>query len=183
MIFSIVWLSCLFVMFYPEIDLFLDFNMSYHMVIQPLVFICFGYLLGKKINVNFGVFNVFGVSGLIFFLGNYIFWMIPRSLELTLINSFYDKICHLSFIVSGLVLSRSFLRMAFFIRASFGIHFLAMFSSLGLFYSVYASQTCTSYSLIQQKEAGAMFLFIAIPLWLSHLYWIFMGDLFFGKKS
>ena len=167
------WLSSLIFMLWPQVDLFFDSTMSRHMVLQPIIFTFLGLLIGKKIRFDFGVFNVFGISGLIFFISNYLFWMLPRSLDLTLINEVVDKSCHICLVLGGFILAKSVARMAFFVRAAFGINFLAMFSALGLFYSVYEEQACASYSLIQQKEAGIDFLAVTFPLWLAHLIWIF----------
>jgi hypothetical protein len=173
MIFWLLWSSLLCFFTYPAIDLFFDSTISRHMIYQPLIFILFGFFIGQKIKINFGNFNYFGISGLILFIGNYIFWMTPRAIDLTLISGLWDKIFHFSFFVSGIILSRSINRMSFFIRASFGVNFLSMFSALGFFYLKYETQACTSYPLFQQKEAGIILLIIAFSLWVWQLYWIF----------
>ncbi len=171
--FWLIWLGVVTLMLCPQIDLFLDSTMSRHMVLQPLMFTFLGLLAGTKSDFDLGMFNVFGISGLIIFISNYIFWMLPRSLDLTLTSEILDKTCHISLIIGGIILVKSVKRMAFFVRAAFGIHFLAMFSALGVFYSVYKNQACTSYPLFQQKEAGLTLLAVAFPLWLAHLAWIF----------
>ncbi len=121
MIFWLLWLSLLCFFIHPAIDLFFDSTISRHMIFQPLVFILLGFLAGKKIKINFKSFNYFGISGLILFIGNYIFWMIPRTIDLTLVSEIWDKIFHFSFLISGIILNKSINRMSFFIRAAFGV--------------------------------------------------------------
>ena len=171
--FWLLWFIFLIFILWPEVDLFFDSTMSTHMVLQPIIFTCLGLLISKKINFNFGIYNVFGLSGLIIFVSNYIFWMLPRSLDLTLTSELFDKICHICFILGGFIIGKSVVRMAFFVRSAFGINFLAMFSALGFFYSIYQNQACTSYPLIQQKEAGTILLIVVFPIWLIHLFWVF----------
>jgi len=157
-----------------KVDLYFDSTMYGHMIFQPIIYIVLGMLLQRKIKLNLHLFNSFGVSGLIVFISNYIFWMLPSALDLTLISNVLDKISHLCYLCSGMLLFDSMKKMIFFVRATFGIKFLAMLSAVGTFYCVYEDQACTSYSLIQQKETGFILLLFVFPLWILHLIWIFM---------
>jgi hypothetical protein len=153
------------------------------MVVQPIIFSLLGCIIGFHNSIKFEKFNPHGISGLILFTGSYVFWMFPRSLDLTLNNFILDKLVHVSAIFNGFFLQKSFFTAPFFLRAAFGIQFLSMISALGIFYIVYENQACISYPFSQQKSTGVLLFCVSVSILLAHLFFIFCSFSRVGGKK
>lgn len=153
----------------PPIDNYLDVVMARHALIQiPSLLLC-GYLAGIKINTL--SFNPYGLSGLIFFTGTLIFWMIPRSLDSTVLFNSIDQIMHLNMFVAGFFLRSSISLIPFMVKVVYLIQFIAMCAALGILYLSINSWLCAVYTIEQQKETGRGLLFISIAVFLLLIFW------------
>lgn len=171
--FLFIWFLVNFLLIFSRLDLYLDSNMFLHMIIQPFFFAISGFLLGDRFSKSFNEINPHGLTGLIFFLGNFAFWMIPKSLDLTLSCGYFDKFYHIGSILSGIALRKTYANVPYFLWAGVGIKFVAMLFCFGIFYVIHNGQACASYSLMKQKEAGLFLVYFAVCLFLLHIFWIF----------
>ncbi len=179
------WLFA-FVLFLPRVDAYLDERMSYHLIYQVggllLAGVLTGWLRAKRHAGHSSAFtlkgkgidiraltNPGGVSGLIFFLGTLLFWMIPRSVDLAVLDNRADYLMQANLFIAGYWLGQSLRRMPFVLKTAAGIYGLAMFYSMSHVYENYGSLLCAAYDLEMQKETGRRLFFIFPLLFLLFL--------------
>ncbi|MES0488366.1 MAG: hypothetical protein ABUK01_00135 [Leptospirales bacterium] len=170
----------------PGVDRYLDSEMSLHMIAQMWGLALLGVLTGK-VDLSFLTtftftetfvetlarfkLNRYGVSALVFFIGTITFWMIPRSLDLAVINNSADYIMHINLFCAGLFLGKNLKKMPFVLKTAAGIYGLSMLISVGLTYTMYNSLLCATYDLEMQKETGELVLKI---FWFAFVLFIIL---------
>lgn len=154
----------------PPIDNYLDVVMARHVLIQIPSLLLLGYLAGIKKDTS--GFNPYGLSGLIFFTGTIIFWMIPRSLDNAVLFNSIDQIMHLNMFIAGFFLRSSISLIPFMVKGVYLIQSIAMSTALGVLYLNYPSWVCAVYTIEQQKETGRGLLFISAAVFLLFVFWL-----------
>ena len=154
------WVICVAVTVCPPVDSFLDGSMSRHMLLQmPLLVVlgCAGGLIWPLPRLQFASL---GLSAIIFAMGSMVFWMLPRSLDAAVTNTWVDQVMHLNMLTVGCFLLLSLPRMPFQAKMVFGVYSLAMALTAGVVYMTAVVPVCTTYSLQHQNEAGALLLWL-----------------------
>ncbi len=180
MSFWFVWIGVVGIIISPPIDNYLDASMMRHMIIQMPLLIFMGYLASRRlINIDLSSINPYGLTGIIFFLGSLGFWMIPHSLDRTIISNWTDMLMHFNMLLAGFFLGKSIGLMPFILRTAISIYFVGMLLSVSIIYLNYFSLLCASYTLEQQKETGVMLFWFSIGLilWLIIVSARFMNSL------
>lgn len=143
----------------------LSATMSRHQVFQlPAIF-----LLGLILGVNFSQLIIkdvyWGIASLIFIMASLTFWMLPRSIDLSVMNQSFNRVMHVNMLIAGVLTMVALKGIVLEIK----ILFLGMLSVMlvvtGFTLRTFDILVCSSFNIEQQKETG--------------LYWVIIGSLMF----
>jgi hypothetical protein len=93
----------------------------------------------------------------------FLFWMIPRSIDLTQIYSSANALYVISLFAAGSLLSHYWPLLPGVARVAYALYFLSMIVAFGLLYASQATLLCSAYTLEQQHAFGWML----VPLGLG----------------
>jgi hypothetical protein len=154
--------------------LWLESSMATHVLIQlPALILC-GWYIGSyyrgPIDKVVGRYNHWGLAGLLLATFTLIFWMLPRSLDSAINNSFVDLSKHISLVVfAGIPLAISWPKLNTIAKCVVKIELLTMLYRLGWLYLVSPIRLCNNYGLDEQIMLGRWMLVVGV---LLSLYWI-----------
>ena len=168
-ILRIVWLLVTLAVISPLLKPFFIESMSRFMLLHIPLLVILGYLAARLFKLKLGGYNYFGISGLIFFAGSILFWMIPHSLDTAVFSNWGYQIMHLNLLLAGFLLARSIPSMTFVLKIAFGIYLIAMLLSLGILYVHSTALICATFSVEQQWTTGHYLLWICGILFVSLL--------------
>jgi hypothetical protein len=149
--------------------------MPRHQILQlPAMFI-----LGIILAILFSKINIkntsYGIAILIFILSSFIFWMLPRSVDLAIINPGFNRIMHVNMLIAGF-LAVTVLRNIIFEAKIFFIGMMAaMLLATGITLRAYNLLLCSSFNIQQQKETGYYLIWIALALFAGTVFLLFKG--------
>ncbi len=93
----------------------------------------------------------------------FLFWMIPRSIDLTQIYPSANALYVISLFAAGYLLSRYLPMLPGVARAAYSLYFSSMIVAFGLLYASQATLLCSAYTLEDQHAFGWML----VPLGLG----------------
>lgn len=153
----------------------LESAMSTHMLIQFPALMLGGALLSAAVPAalrhRLAPWNGLGISGLVAVALSLAVLMIPRVLDLALINPAIEAAKILALISSGALLRHSWRMGGLLIQAFFLGNVLPMMGVVGWLYSNASQRLCNAYLLDDQQNLGngLVWLSVAIALvWLMH---------------
>lgn len=152
-----------------------SFTMPRHQILQlPAMFI-----LGIILAISFSKISIkntsYGITILIFILSSFIFWMLPRSVDLAIINPGFNRIMHVNMLIAGF-LAMTVLRNIIFEAKIFFIGMMAaMLLATGITLRAYNLLLCSSFNIQQQKETGYYLIWIALALFAGTVFLLFKG--------
>ena len=86
----------------PSMRYYLELNLTTHMLVQIPLLVTSGWLVGRKLTSSyFEKINRNGIPGLLVGLFTLLFWMIPRWLDASLTNPFWEAVKFIT--IPGLV--------------------------------------------------------------------------------
>lgn len=112
-----------------------------------------------------------GLTSVFFLIGSVFFWMIPRSLDLAVMNYTVNFLMLVNLFFSGIFLGRRFSKLSFALRAAIIIYSLAMILTLATVYVSNEAVLCAVYNVAMQKETGGYLLKVFPVLFIVALFW------------
>lgn len=95
-----------------------------------------------------------------------LFWMIPRSVDLTQIYSGANALYVISLFSAGFLLSRYFPLLSGVARAAYAIYASSMITAVGLLYASQSTLLCSAYTLEDQHAFGWMLVSLGLIAYL-----------------
>ncbi len=93
----------------------------------------------------------------------FLFWMIPRSIDLTQIYSAANVLFVISLFAAGFLLSHYLPLLSGVVRVAYALYFSSMVVAIGLLYASQSALLCSAYTLEDQHAFGWML----VPLGLA----------------
>ncbi len=168
-------LSAAFLISIPPVDSFLDKSMVGKAFVQTFSLIALGILLGRAWESFKFRDNSERISGLILFSFLYLFWSIPRSVDLSEIYWWMDQLYHLSMFVGGFFLYKGLENLNNVVRGVYGLLFSSMLVSSAMVYRWKREILCSTYTLQDQNLYGNVLLPFGILIYVSVILWIIFG--------
>jgi hypothetical protein len=143
----------------------LEGSMTLQMLVQIPLLIGVGYLLPtalpSRIGAGIARWNHRGITGLVLASLAGMFWMLPRSLDAAVSDTWagFAKFTSVPLLI-GLPLGLSWPRMGFVVRGVFLLELIATFFRLGWLYLVSPVRLCNNYLLDDQQRSGEYMLVI-----------------------
>ncbi|MCO6497849.1 MAG: hypothetical protein J5I50_09325 [Chitinophagaceae bacterium] len=154
---------------------YLSETMMRHQVMQLPAMVLLGVLTGlyfKKLVVKDLAWQI---SLLIMVMTSFIFWMLPRSVDMAVIDPLYNRSMHLNMFVAGLVIVAVLRAAVFEIKIAFLGMVAAMTLAVGITLRVFNILLCSSFNIFQQQETGLYLIFLSIALFLLTYITFFRG--------
>jgi len=117
-------------------------------------------------------------SALIFILFSLIFWMLPHSVDLAVINPLIDRTMHIHILICGILLVASFKTISFEIKTFYLAMLSAKLATVGIVMKVFNILLCGSFTILQQQETGTYFILFGISLFIYTLFQFFNPSLY-----
>lgn len=106
-------------------------------------------------------------------MASLIFWMLPRSVDESVIHPAFNRIMHFNMLVAGFSTIAIFRNMIFEIKIFFLGMTAAMLLATGITLRVFDMLLCSSFNIDQQKETGFYLIGIAVGLFIGTLIFLF----------
>ncbi len=179
-ILSIGILGVLFFILSFPLNHWLSQTMPRHQLIQLPLMLVIGLFIGYQ-NKNINITNLpWGIAILILALFSLMFWMLPRSIDLTVVYPWFNRVMHLHIVGVGFFISLVFRNIMFEVQMAFLLMLSAMLIATGAVLKTFAILLCSSFTIEQQHETGLYLLSFGILLFVVTLFLFFKG---LGKVS
>ena len=96
----------------------------------------------------------------------FLFWMIPRSIDLTQIYSGANILYVISLFATGFLLSHYFPLLPSVARVAYALYFSSMLAAFGLLYASQSTLLCSAYTLEDQHAFGWMLVSLGLVAYL-----------------
>lgn len=162
-----------FYVFSFALNSWLSLTMQRHQLIQLPVMILIGMSLGymyPKVAIRD---LSWAISAFIIVMSSLTFWMIPRSVDYTIMHVGINRLMHLNMILVGIGLVAIFRKVMYEVK----IYFLGMISAMlmvsGVTLRIFAIQLCTSFNIDMQKETGFYMIILSVCFFLYTVITVF----------
>lgn len=161
----------------PRIDAFFNATMPRKALAEPVLLLCLGWLSSRLLARTAGS-TAWPVSAAITAATVLeLFWMIPRSLDLTQIYPAMNDLYVFSLFAVGFLLTRYLPRLSGVARAAYALNASSMIVAAGLLYAAQSTLLCSAFTLQDQRAFGWMIVPVgllvyvltlaAMPHWLA----------------
>ena len=169
-------LVILAVLLWPPVRRAMESGMTQHMLVQyPAVLAAGALLVGavpQRWQQGLQRFNELGIAGLLFAAVTMAVLMVPRVLDLALVDLSVEALKLLTLALSGAALRLSWHRAGTVVQAFFLGNVLPMLAVAGTLYQDSTTRLCNAYLLDDQQTLGAALPWISagiLGLWLLQL--------------
>lgn len=171
------WLLLLLMLF-PPFRRVTESSMTAHMLIQFPGLMLAGALLAKSLPTRWASaaqrWNELGIAGLVGTTLTLAVLMVPRVLDLALVDGRVEGLKLFALVASGAALRLSWQRAGVVVQAFFLGNILPMTAVVGILYQNSAVRVCNAYRLDDQQDLGLALVLIAIAIalaWSIHALW------------
>ncbi len=116
-----------------------------------------------------------GIAILIFVMASVLFWMLPRSVDMAVINPGINRIMHLNMLVAGFFTLIALRGIRFEIKIVFLGMMAAMLLVAGFSLRTFDLLLCSSFNIQQQKETGLYLVILGAALFVTNVIIFFLG--------
>jgi hypothetical protein len=171
-------LCLLALMLLPPVRRAAESGMTAHMLLQYPALMLAGALLVRWVPRQgqraLQRFNQLGIAGLLATALAMTLLMVPRVLDLALVDPFIESAKLFALVASGAALALSWQRAGTVIQAFFLGNVLPMLAVVGTLYQDSATRLCSAYLLDDQQNLGMALVLLSVAvaaLWLLRLGW------------
>ncbi|WP_406625271.1 hypothetical protein [Acidovorax sp. SDU_ACID1] len=175
---AVTGLALLVAMALPPLRSLLEARMSSHMLLQFPVLLLAGALLAGAIppavRQRLQGWNAHGMAGLVFAALVLALSMVPRLLDLVLVNPLVEAVKFAALLLCGVALRGSWRRAGLGLQAFFLGNTLPMMAVAGWLYETASVRLCNAYRLDEQVWLGQTLSWTAAgiaALWLGRITW------------
>jgi len=142
----------------PPVRRLLESSMSLHMLVQFPLLVAAGYLLARTLPAGWrrplDAWNAHGMAGLLACALTLMVVMIPRLLDLVLVDARFEAAKWLALLACGAALQLSWSRAGLLVQAFFLGNVLPMMAAAGQLYQDAPLRLCNAYLLDDQVRLG-----------------------------
>ncbi len=175
---AVVGLALVAALIIPALRNGLEARMSLHMLVQFPALILTGMLLAgalsTKAREQFSQWNAHGITGLTFAALVLALAMIPRLLDLALVDARVEIAKFVALLLCGLALRVSWRNSGVIVQGFFLGNVLPMMAIAGSLYETAPARVCNAYRLDEQQWVGQSLIIVAgciAAVWLARVFW------------
>ncbi len=151
----------------PPFDATLSDTMPRKALAEPILLLFLGWVLSQLVPWRKMTSHAPpAVAGATLLL---MFWMIPRSIDLTQIYSEVNSLYVFSLFVAGFLLSRYLPLLPSAARVAYALYFSSMIVALGVLYASLTTLLCSAFTLEDQHAFGWMLTPLGLVLYMTVL--------------
>jgi hypothetical protein len=151
----------------PRIDAALSATMPRKVLAEPILLLFLGWVLSRLVprwrTASYAPAAVVGATLML------MFWMIPRSIDLTQIYPEVNALYVFNLFVVGFLLSHYFRLLPGVARAVSSLYLSSMIVALGLLYASLTTLLCSAFTLEDQHSFGWMLVPLGLVLYMIAL--------------
>ncbi len=162
----------LVLMLLPSVRHDVESRMSTHMLVQYPALMLAGALLALRRSPGTQRWNELGITGLLAVALTMALLMVPRVLDLALLDPRVESLKLSALVASGAALALSWQRAGTVIQAFFLGNVLPMLAVVGTLYQDSPARLCNAYRLDDQQMLGTALVAVSVGIlaaWLLHL--------------
>ncbi len=148
-------------------------TMVRHQLLQLPSMLALGLITGWWFSKYFSLKVSNGIAALIFIMASLIFWMLPHSIDLAVIDPSFNRVMHFNMIIAGFFFAPAMKNMIFEIKIIFPGMITAMLIATGITLLTYDMLLCSAFNIEQQKETGLRLIFAGAALFITTLVFFF----------
>lgn len=137
-------------------------TMPRHQLLQLPFFLILGLVVTRYFKLPIPQSESVKISGIIFVMGSLIFWMLPLSIDLTVIYPWFNRLMHLHLFIAGILLFLSIHRASLPIKIVFYGMLTAMLIGSGIILNNFSILLCSAFNIPQQQETGNYLMAIGV---------------------
>jgi len=156
----------------PQVAGMLESTMAGQMLIQIPLLIAAGYLIGRYLERSVPWLHAYigGIPGLCLIVFTMLFWMLPRSLDSTLVSFPMELAKYLTLpLLAGVPLGIGWHRLGFIAKGFIWIHLISMIFLMSWLYASSPIRVCNRYLLEQQQSTGRILFGFGVAILLYHV--------------
>lgn len=173
---SLLGLAGIAVLALPPVRSAMESGMATHMLVQFPALVAAGALLAsacqERLRARVQQWNVLGIAGLVVSAGVLAVSMIPRLLDLALVDPRVEVVKWLALLLCGLALRLSWSRAGVVVQGFFLGNVLPMTAVAGILYQEAPERLCNGYRLDEQLLVGQALVWLSIAVgvaWLTRV--------------
>jgi len=128
-----------------------------------------GAWFAKRIRLDMS----WGITVFIFIMFSLMFWMLPHSVDMAVINPAFNRLMHLNIFIAGFFFIPGLRGMILEVRILFLGMIAAMAIATGYALMVYDILLCSAFDVVQQRETGVRLLIIGLALFVFAIFTFF----------
>ncbi len=173
-----IGLALLAILGIPAVRKILEDDMALHMLLQFPLLLLAGWLMARgtaeRARTMLRSWNHAGIAGLLLASMVLMFWMIPRALDMVLVDGTLELTKFLTLVLAGAALELSWREAGMIVRGFFLGNVLPMMMVVGWLYVEAPVRICNAYLTSDQLRAGSGLLALAIAGSVAWLLAFFM---------
>lgn len=154
----------------PRIDAIFSATMPRKALGESLLLLLFGWAISR-----FGRWRgmaSYAPSAVVAATLLFLFWMIPRSIDLTQIYPTANALYVISFFAAGFLLSHYWPFLPSIVRVAYALYFSSMIVAFGLLYASQSTLLCSAFTLEDQHAFGWMLVAFGLSTYLLVLTFV-----------
>ena len=161
---------------WPAVRHGLEASMSRHMLVQYPLLMLAGYLLAAALPsrslARLNAWNAHGISGLFATALILAILMIPRVLDLALVDARIEVLKYLALLACGAAIHLSWQAAGLLVQGFFLGNVLPMMAVVGNLYETSPARICNAYLLDDQARLGQMLVWVAAAIAAAWFAWL-----------
>ncbi len=107
-----------------------------------------------------------------------LFWMLPRSIDLTIVYPWINRVMHLMVFAAGLSIAWGLVGCFFEVQIAFPLMLASMFIATGMALRGFTILLCSSFMLEEQQETGLYLIFLGLGIFVITITFLLrrLGD-------
>jgi len=168
--------ALLCVLAWPAVRHGLEASMTRHMLVQYPLLVLAGWLFAAALpgrwRARLGLWNAHGISGLFAVALMLAILMIPRVLDLALVDGRIELLKYLALLACGAALRLSWQAAGLLVQGFFLGNVLPMMAVAGNLYETSPVRVCNAYLLDDQARLGQMLVWVAAAIAAAWFAWL-----------
>ncbi len=150
-------------------------TMPRHQLLQLPAMLILGIVAGWQFSKRIRPGISGSISIFIVVMASLIFWMLPHSIDRSVISPAFNRLMHINIFGVGFFCIPAIRNLILELRVLFLGMIAAMFIAAGYTLTSYDTLLCSSFDIIQQQETGAKLIIIGASLFALNLFVFFRG--------
>lgn len=173
---AVIATALLFLLAWPGMRQALEASMTRHMLVQYPLLMLAGWLVAGAVpgrwQTRLNLWNAHGISGLFAVALMFAILMIPRVLDLALVDGRIEILKYLALLACGAAIRLSWRPAGLLVQGFFLGNVLPMMAVVGNLYETSPLRVCNAYLLDDQVRLGQMLVWVAAAIAAAWFAWL-----------